>query len=80
MAGSLPETNQQKGRERRGADEDDTTENKMAANPRCFFDISIEGTDIGRVIFELFADVVPKTAEKLVPFPPPSPSLFHHAN
>ena len=32
-------------------------------NPRVFFDISIGGTPAGRVTFELFADVVPKTAE-----------------
>lgn len=32
-------------------------------NPRVFFDIQIEGADVGRVIFELFADRVPKTAE-----------------
>ena len=33
------------------------------ANPRVFFDISIGGKPAGRVVFELFADVVPKTAE-----------------
>ncbi|EGG19930.1 Cyclophilin [Cavenderia fasciculata] len=32
-------------------------------NPRTFFDIEIDGKAIGRVIFELYADVVPKTAE-----------------
>ncbi|XP_002734227.1 peptidyl-prolyl cis-trans isomerase D-like [Saccoglossus kowalevskii] len=32
-------------------------------NPRCFFDVSIDGQKCGRMIFELFADVVPKTAE-----------------
>ncbi len=32
-------------------------------NPRVFFDITIGGTPTGRVVFELFADVVPKTAE-----------------
>ncbi len=32
-------------------------------NPRVFFDISIGGAPAGRVVFELFADVVPKTAE-----------------
>jgi len=31
--------------------------------PRVYFDISIGGEDVGRVVFELFADVVPKTAE-----------------
>lgn len=33
------------------------------ANPKVFFDIEIGGQAAGRVIFELFADVVPKTAE-----------------
>jgi len=32
-------------------------------NPRVFFDISIGGAPAGRIVFELFADVVPKTAE-----------------
>ncbi len=32
-------------------------------NPRVFFDISIGGAPAGRVTFELFADVVPKTAD-----------------
>ena len=32
-------------------------------NPRCFFDISVGGEAVGRIVFELFADVVPKTAE-----------------
>ncbi|ORX53576.1 hypothetical protein DM01DRAFT_1322532 [Hesseltinella vesiculosa] len=35
----------------------------MKVNPRVFFDIDIDGQRIGRVIFELFADEVPKTAE-----------------
>ena len=33
------------------------------ANPSVFFDITIAGTPAGRITFELFADVVPKTAE-----------------
>ncbi|KAJ1722252.1 Peptidyl-prolyl cis-trans isomerase-like 1 [Coemansia biformis] len=33
------------------------------ANPVVFFDISIGGKDAGRIKMELFADVVPKTAE-----------------
>ncbi|ORX57457.1 peptidyl-prolyl cis-trans isomerase D [Hesseltinella vesiculosa] len=33
------------------------------ANPRVFFDISIGGRPEGRIVFELFKDVVPKTAE-----------------
>ena len=32
-------------------------------NPRVFFDISIGGKPAGRLIFELFVDSVPKTAE-----------------
>jgi len=32
------------------------------SNPRVFFDITIGGKPAGRVVFELFADVVPKTA------------------
>uniref|UniRef100_A0A7S2V2M4 Peptidyl-prolyl cis-trans isomerase n=1 Tax=Fibrocapsa japonica TaxID=94617 RepID=A0A7S2V2M4_9STRA len=33
------------------------------ANPRVFFDISIGGSPAGRVVIDLRADVVPKTAE-----------------
>ena len=33
------------------------------ANPQVFFDIEIDGQAAGRITFELFADVVPKTAE-----------------
>ena len=32
-------------------------------NPRCFFDMSTDGDPLGRLVFELHADVVPKTAE-----------------
>jgi peptidyl-prolyl isomerase D len=35
----------------------------MTSNPRCFFDIKIGNQKVGRVVFELFADVVPRTAE-----------------
>lgn len=35
----------------------------MAPNPRTFMEISIDGSPIGRVIFELFADKAPRTAE-----------------
>lgn len=31
--------------------------------PRCFFDISIDERKVGRIVFELFSDIVPKTAE-----------------
>ena len=34
-----------------------------AANPRCWMDVTIGGRPAGRVVFELFADVVPRTAE-----------------
>ena len=33
------------------------------ANPRVYFDITIGGKPAGRIVFELFADAVPKTAE-----------------
>ncbi|CAN4112527.1 unnamed protein product [Withania somnifera] len=33
------------------------------ANPKVFFDLSIGGTPAGRVVMELYADTVPKTAE-----------------
>jgi len=33
------------------------------ANPTVFFDLTADGTAIGRITFELFADVVPQTAE-----------------
>lgn len=33
------------------------------ANPKVFFDIDINGQDAGRITFELFSEVVPKTAE-----------------
>ena len=33
------------------------------ANPRVFFDITIGGKLAGRIVFELFADTVPRTAE-----------------
>eukprot|EP00009_Paramoeba_aestuarina_P009127 CAMPEP_0201520966 /NCGR_PEP_ID=MMETSP0161_2-20130828/13556_1 /ASSEMBLY_ACC=CAM_ASM_000251 /TAXON_ID=180227 /ORGANISM="Neoparamoeba aestuarina, Strain SoJaBio B1-5/56/2" /LENGTH=174 /DNA_ID=CAMNT_0047919501 /DNA_START=28 /DNA_END=552 /DNA_ORIENTATION=+ len=33
------------------------------ANPKVFFDITIADTPTGRLVFELYADAVPKTAE-----------------
>ncbi|XP_072040008.1 peptidyl-prolyl cis-trans isomerase D-like [Amphiura filiformis] len=36
---------------------------KILENPRCFFDVSIGGEKIGRIVFVLFYDVVPKTVE-----------------
>ncbi|EFJ28988.1 hypothetical protein SELMODRAFT_92589 [Selaginella moellendorffii] len=35
----------------------------MAPNPRCYMDISIGGELEGRIVVELFADIVPRTAE-----------------
>ncbi len=32
-------------------------------NPIVFFDLQIADTNVGRITFELFADIVPKTAE-----------------
>eukprot|EP00998_Keelungia_sp_KM082_P005570 NODE_1883_length_1192_cov_66.181221_g1867_i0.p1 GENE.NODE_1883_length_1192_cov_66.181221_g1867_i0~~NODE_1883_length_1192_cov_66.181221_g1867_i0.p1 ORF type:complete len:358 (-),score=92.35 NODE_1883_length_1192_cov_66.181221_g1867_i0:47-1120(-) len=32
-------------------------------NPRCFFDVTIDKQPHGRIVFELFADEVPKTAD-----------------
>jgi len=40
----------------------DKTERQIA-NPQVFFEISIGGESKGRMVFELFADVVPETAE-----------------
>ena len=34
-----------------------------SSNPRVYFDVCIDETPAGRLVFELFADVVPKTAE-----------------
>jgi peptidylprolyl isomerase len=33
------------------------------ANPRVFFDIAFDGAPVGRIVFELFADTTPLTAE-----------------
>ncbi|GCA62418.1 cyclophilin-type peptidyl-prolyl cis-trans isomerase [Kipferlia bialata] len=36
---------------------------RSASNPTVFFDIKIANKDVGRIVMELYADVVPKTAE-----------------
>jgi cyclophilin family peptidyl-prolyl cis-trans isomerase len=36
---------------------------RKMSNPKCFFDITIDGKAAGRIVFQLRADVVPKTAE-----------------
>ncbi|XP_056320612.1 E3 SUMO-protein ligase RanBP2 isoform X5 [Danio aesculapii] len=33
------------------------------SNPRVFFDVCVDGADAGRIVMELFAHIVPKTAE-----------------
>jgi len=46
--------------------EDDGGENKdseQVVNPRCFFDIEIAGISAGRIVFELFSNITPRTAE-----------------
>ncbi|KAG9256012.1 cyclophilin-like domain-containing protein [Emericellopsis atlantica] len=39
-----------------------------SGNPLVFFDITLGGEPLGRITFELFADVVPKTAENFRQF------------
>ena len=33
------------------------------SRPHCFFDISIGGKSAGRIVFELYTDITPKTCE-----------------
>lgn len=36
---------------------------KKPERERCFFDVSIGGLPSGRIVFELYSDMVPKTCE-----------------
>lgn len=38
----------------------------LMANPQVYFDMEVGGEDVGRITFELRADVAPKTAENFV--------------
>lgn len=38
-------------------------EEEPPARIRCFFDINLGGLPAGRVVFELYPDITPKTAE-----------------
>ena len=44
------------------------TSSSSIINPIVFFDVSIGGQGMGRIKMELFADVVPKTAENFRQF------------
>ncbi|ESZ91211.1 peptidyl-prolyl cis-trans isomerase [Sclerotinia borealis F-4128] len=44
------------------------TQLPASGNPLVFFDITVGGEPLGRIQFELFADVVPKTAENFRQF------------
>lgn len=41
----------------------ETPEISKTERIRCFFEVSIGGLSIGRIVFELLSDIVPKTCE-----------------
>ncbi|CAH1267646.1 PPID [Branchiostoma lanceolatum] len=45
------------------AAEETNTDTTTEPNPRCFFDVTIGDLKVGRIIFELFKNMVPKTSE-----------------
>lgn len=45
------------------ADQPQDQDVPQAERVRCFFEVSVGGLVIGRIVFELFSDVVPKTCE-----------------
>lgn len=45
------------------ADADSGQVRSQAARPRVFFDIDVAGEPIGRLVFELYGDVAPRTTE-----------------
>lgn len=42
---------------------DDNAENSKGERKRTFFDITLGGLPAGRIVFELYGDIAPKTAE-----------------
>lgn len=42
---------------------EEAEEPKKVERSRCFFDIALGGLQSGRIVFELFSDVAPKTCE-----------------
>jgi len=39
---------------------------KIRGNPKCFFDMTIDGQPVGRIVMQLRKDVVPKTVENFI--------------